>query len=336
MILVTGGTGLVGSHLLFHLSEKGAKIRAIFRKKSSLEGVKNVFKYYTDDSKYFDAIEWVKADITDVPSMIPAFKNIDIVYHCAAFISFNSKDYREMRKTNIYGSAIIANLAVDAKVKKLCYVSSIAAIGDPINGDITDENCEWNKQADNSGYAITKYGGEIEIWRASQEGIPVVIVNPGVILGGGNWTSGSGKLFTQVHKGFRYYTEGITGFVSVKDVVKAMISLIDSDIQNERFILVSENLTFKEVLSKIADALGKKRPTKNIRPWQTSMVWRVAGILSFLTGKAPLLSKYAARSSHSISKYSSEKIQEQLQFKFENIHSVIEEVGNQFKADHQF
>lgn len=333
MILVTGGTGLVGSHLLFHLSEKGAKIRAIYRTKSTLESVKKVFNYYTDDSKYFDAIEWMQADITDVPSMIPAFKNIDIVYHCAAFISFNPKDYREMRKANIYGSAIVANLAIDAKVKKLCYVSSIAAIGDPIEGDITDENCEWNKQADNSGYAITKYGGEIEIWRTSQEGVPVVIVNPGVILGGGNWKSGSGKLFTQVYNGFNYYTEGMTGFVSVKDVVKAMISLTESDIQNERFILVSENLTFKEVLSKIADALGKKRPSKNIRPWQTSIFWRISSVISFFTGKAPMLSKYSARSSHTISKYSSNKIKEQLSFEFEPIDKVIPEVGQQFLDD---
>ena len=333
MILVTGGTGLVGSHLLFHLSEKGAKIRAIYRTKSSLESVKKVFNYYTNDSKYFDAIEWMQADITDVPSMIPAFKNIDIVYHCAAFISFNPKDYREMRKANIYGSAIVANLAIDSKVKKLCFVSSIAAIGNPIDGNIADENCEWNKQADNSGYAITKYGGEIEIWRASQEGVPVVIVNPGVILGGGNWKSGSGKLFTQVCNGFKYYTKGVTGFVSVKDVVKAMIALTESDIQNERFILVFENLTFKEVLSKIADALGKKRPKKNIKPWQTSIFWRISSVISFFTGKAPMLSKYSARSSHTISKYSSNKIKEQLSFEFEPIDKVIPEVGQQFLDD---
>lgn len=335
MILVTGGTGLVGSHLLFHLSEKEVKIRAIYRTKSSLERVQKVFNYYTNDSKYFDAIQWMQADITDVPSMIPAFKNVDIVYHCAAFISFNPKDYREMRKVNIHGSAIITNLAIDAKVKKLCYVSSIAAIGNPIEGKITNENCEWNKQADNSGYAITKYGGEIETWRASQEGIPVIIVNPGVILGGGNWESGSGKLFTQVYKGFKYYTEGVTGFVSVKDVVKTMISLTESDIQNERFILVSENLTFKDVLFQIADALGTKRPTIHIKPWQTSLIWRISSLISLLTGRAPRLSKYSARSSHTISNYSSEKIKELLAFKFENIHTVIEEVGNQFKGDYQ-
>lgn len=333
MILVTGGTGLVGSHLLYHLSKKGEKIRAIYRTESSLEKVKTVFSYYSENSEIFNAIEWVKADITDVPSMIPVFENISIVYHCAAFISFDPKDYLEMRKVNIHGSAIIANLCIDTKVKKLCFVSSIAAVGDPVEGTIADESCDFNKLADNSGYAITKFGGEMEIWRASQEGVSVVIVNPGVILGGGFWNSGSGKLFAQVYNGFKYFTEGVTGFVSVKDVVSAMILLTDSEIENERFILVSDNLSFKMVLSQIADALGKTRPSIRIKSWQTALVWRLAFVLSKITGKAPMLSKYSARSSHSISKYSSEKIKSEIGFEFEPIKNCIEEVGQQFLKD---
>ena len=235
MILVTGGTGLVGSHLLYHLALENEEIRAVYRTKSSLEKVKKVFSFYTDDASLFTKIKWCKADITEVPAMINAFKGVDYVFHCAAFISFNPKDYKEMRKVNIHGTAIIANLAIDAKVKKLCYVSSIAAVGDNLKGDIINEDCEWNKEVDNSGYSITKFGGEMEIWRASQEDVDVVIVNPGVILGAGFWDSGSGKLFDQVYKGFNYYTEGVTGFVSVQDVVKSMILLMKSNIKNERF-----------------------------------------------------------------------------------------------------
>ncbi len=335
MILVTGGTGFVGSHLLYKLSLGNEKIRAVYRTESSLEKVKKVFTYYSEQTSNFDNIEWVKADITDVPSMIPVFKDVTYVYHCAAFISFNPKDYREMRKVNIYGSAIIANLSIDAKVKKLCYVSSIAAIGDPVEGEVANESSEFNKQADNSGYAITKYGGEIEIWRASQEGVPVVIVNPGVILGKGFWNSGSSKLFTQVYNGFKYYTEGVTGFVAVTDVVNTMIQLMDSSISNERFVLTSENKSFKEVLCSIADGLQVKRPSTKIKPWQTSIVWRMASLISFLTGKEPLLSKYSARSSHTISKYSSEKIETALDFSFEPIDEVIASVADSFLAEVQ-
>jgi nucleoside-diphosphate-sugar epimerase len=327
MILVTGGTGLVGSHLLYHLSLEDDVIRAIYRTESSLENVKKVFSYYTDDETLFSKIEWFKADITNVPSMIPAFVDVKQVYHCAAFISFNPKDYREMRKVNIHGTAIIVNLCIDAKIDKLCFVSSIAAVGDSLKNKIITEEDEWNKELDNSGYSITKFGAEMEVWRASQEGIDVVIVNPGVILGSGFWNSGSGKLFTQVYNGFNFYTEGITGFVSVQDVVKPMILLMNSDVKNERFILISENKSFKEIFYLIADALGKKRPSKKIKPWQTNVFWKFAWLLSKITGKEPLLTKYSAKSAHSISEYSSEKIQNTLNYRFEKLEKSIKTIS---------
>ena len=276
MILVTGGTGLVGAHLLYHLIKKDEIIRAIYRSEEKIKAVEKVFSYYTDDVSLIAKIEWFKADITDIPSMIPAFVGIEKVYHCAAFISFNQKDYKEMRKVNIHGTAIIVNLSIDVKIKKLCFVGSIASVGDALNGKrITEEN-EWNKELDNSGYSITKFGAEMEIWRASQEQVEVVIVNPGIILGSGFWFAGSGKLFSQVYNGFKYYTEGITGFVGVKDVVNAMILLMNSEVKNERFILVSENKSYKEVFFLIADAFGKKRPSKKIKLWQTNIFWRIA------------------------------------------------------------
>ena len=160
MILVTGGTGLVGSHLLYYLSLENDKIRAIYRTEKSLEKVKKVFSLYTSETSFFNKIEWFQADITQVPAMIPAFNNVKHVYHCAALISFNPKDYREMRKVNIHGTAIVVNLAIDAKIEKLCLVSSIAAVGDSLKGDVVTEENEWNKELDNSGYSITKFGAE--------------------------------------------------------------------------------------------------------------------------------------------------------------------------------
>ena len=330
MILVTGGTGLVGSHLLYHLCIQNDVIRAIYRTKSSLENVKKVFSFYTNDKKLFSKIKWIKADITDVPSMIPVFIDVKQVYHCAAFISFNPKDYRQMRKINIHGTAIIVNLCIDAKIDKLCFVSSISAVGDAIDEKPVSEECEWNKEADNNGYSITKFGAEMEVWRASQEGVKVVIVNPGVILGSGFFNSGSGKLFSQVYNGFKYYTEGVTGFVSVQDVVKPMILLMNSDVKNERFILVSENKSFKDIFFFMADAFGKKRPSKKIKPWQTAIFWRISSVISFLNSKEPLLSKYSAKSAHSISDYSSEKIIKLLDFKFEKIDKTISRVCSNY------
>ena len=331
MILVTGGTGLVGAHLLYHLIKDNETIRAIYRSEERIEAVKKIFSYYTDDASLISKIEWFKADITDIPAMIPAFVGVEKVYHCAAFISFNPKDYKEMRKVNIHGTAIIVNLSIDAKIKKLCFVGSIAAVGDALNGQLITEENEWNKELDNSGYSITKFGAEMEVWRASQEEVEVVIVNPGIILGSGFWTSGSGKLFSKVYKGFKYYTEGITGFVGVKDVVKSMILLMNSDVKNERFILVSENKSYKEVLFLIADTWGVKRPSKKIKAWQTTVFWRLSSFLTIFSEKAPLLSKYSAKSAHEVSKYSSEKIKETMNFQFEEIQTVVNEVCSNFK-----
>lgn len=331
MILVTGGTGLVGSHLLAHLAQKNDSIRAIYRTEKSLESVRKVFGYYSKEvDVLFSKIEWLQADITDVPSMIPAFEGIVHVYHCAALISFDPADYIEMRKVNIHGTAIVANLSIESGVKKLCYVSSIAAIGDDPHKKVVDEENEWNGNQNNHGYAITKYGAEMEIWRASQEGIDVIIVNPGVIFGSGFWNSGSGELFSQVNQGFQFYSEGVTGFVGVEDVVKAMNQLMESDIKNERFILTSEDKSFKEVLFEIADNLNKKRPSMKVKLWQAGLFWRWEWLISKLTSKKPRMTKYSARSLDDKTYYSSKKLETALHFEFEKIDKVIEKTSKNF------
>jgi dihydroflavonol-4-reductase len=330
MILVTGATGFVGAHLLYQLVETNEHVRAIYRSEKTIEKVTEVFSLYGANASLISKIEWFKADITDVPSMIPAFYGVKKVYHCAAFISFNPKDYREMRKVNIHGTAIIVNLSIDAKVNKICFVSSIASIGNSIYGEPSTEENEWNPQDDNSGYSITKFGAEMEVWRASQEGVDVVIVNPGIILGGGFWNAGSGKIFTKIFHGLKFYTEGKTGFVGVKDVVKTMVFLTNSTIKNERFILVSENKSYKEVFFLIADALKKKRPYKRIHRWKMELLWRGSSFLSIITGKEPLLTKYAAKSANSTSLYTSKKVQEILPFKFQTIEAVVKEVSENY------
>ncbi|TYP99975.1 nucleoside-diphosphate-sugar epimerase [Tenacibaculum adriaticum] len=334
MILVTGGTGLVGSHLLYHLIRENNVVRATYRSEDKLEKVKTVFSFYTGNSlSFFKKIEWIRADINDTPSLKAVFEGeITYVYHCAALVSFNPEDYRKMRKVNIEGTANVINFSIDKKIKKFCHVSSIAAIGDSINGNLTTEENEWNDQSENHGYSITKYGAEMEVWRASQEGIDIVIVNPGVILGAGFFNEGSGKFFTQVYNGFKFFTEGVTGFVGVKDVVKVMINLMNSNIKNERFILVSENKSFKEIFFTIADVFNKKRPSIKIGKFATSLLWKIDWFLTTITRKQPLLTKNSARSSQRKEYYSSEKIKKELGYEFEPIDTVIKEICNNYSG----
>lgn len=324
MILVTGGTGLVGSHLLYQLVLQNESIVAIHRKSSDLNAVKNVFLYYSDDAeKLFTTIKWIEADITDIPSLTKAFKGITYVYHSAAMISFNASDYKNMRKVNIEGTANIVNLCIENNIKKLCFVSSIAAIGKPLTDNEIAEDNEWNVEQNNYGYAITKYGAEIEVWRASQEDIDVVIVNPGLILGPGFWQDGPGKLFTNMYNGFKFYTEGITGFVGVVNVASIMINLMKSNIKNERYILVSENDSFKNVFFAIADRLSKKRPSIKATKLLSAMAWRISWLVQKITGSKSLITKQTAQSSHNKYRYSNKKIREAIAFNFEPLADTI-------------
>lgn len=335
MILVTGGTGLVGAHLLYQLSLDNTSVVAIHRESSDLNAVKNIFSYYTDDfENLFNKIIWKIADINDIPSLDAAYSGISHVYHCAAVISFDKKDEPLLRKVNIQGTANMVNLALDHTVEKFCFVSSIATISKAIdNSEITEEN-EWNPTEKNSGYSISKYGAETEVWRGSQEGLDVIIINPGMILGAGYWHTGTGKLFDLIHEGFKFYTEGVTGYVGVRDVVKSMLLLMKSSIKNERFIIVAENRSFKEILFSIADGFNKNRPSIKVTPFLGEIAWRLAFLKSLFSGKSPLISKELLRSSTKDTYYSNEKVKAKLKYEFEPLSNCIKKVCNNYKQDH--
>lgn len=325
MILVTGGTGLVGAHLLLHLTENEAVVRAIFRNKKSIGKTKALFRLSQKES-LFSKIEWVEADIIDIPSLEIAFQNIEYVYHCAALISYDPNDEDQLRKANIEGTANIVNFCLAYNIKKLCHVSSIAALGDPAphQPEITEET-EWNPEMQHSDYAISKYGAEMEIWRSQQEGLNAVVINPGVILGAGFWNQGSGVFFSKIEKGFPFYTNGSTAYVGVTDVVKIMIRLMESNIAGERFTVISENLTFKEVIFLIAGKLKAKKPKTEAKPWMLGIAWRMDWFISTFFRTKRKLSKDSARSLLSRHFISNQKIKNALDYTFQSIDDVITE-----------
>ena len=233
MILVTGGTGLVGSHLLYFLSKKELKVRAIYRNEKSIEKTKLVFKSY-GAAEALNQIEWVKADLLDYYSLKDAFENVNYVYHAAAMVSFDSKSANELIKVNVEGTEKIVNLSMEFNIKKFCFVSSVASIGEYANGSCSNEETPWQNSKSTSSYSISKYYAENEVWRASQEGLPVVIVNPATIFGFGNWEVSSLKIIKRVYDGLSFYPSGKNGFIGVTDVVKAMLQLMESEIVNER------------------------------------------------------------------------------------------------------
>ncbi|MDG1805229.1 NAD-dependent epimerase/dehydratase family protein [Flavicella sp.] len=334
MILVTGGTGMVGAHLLLRLTQSGHSVRAIYRSEKSLEKTRKVFSYVGKDADLlFSKIDWVAANITDIPSLESAFEGVEKVYHIAALVSFDERLAKQMRSVNIDGTANVVNLSIAHGVSKFCFVSSIASIAKSVEKSFIDEEDDFNLMTNNYSYAITKYGAEMEVWRGAQEGLKVLIVNPGVILGTGFWKENSGLLFSMIDKGTPFYTEGVTGFVGVNDVVSVMVKGMESDISNERFILVSENIGFKEVFHQIADALQKKKPRVKLNVILAEIGWRLSLVKSIITGKTNSFTRHAAKSANNKSYYNSEKVQKMLSFEFQSIAKVIEETADQYKKD---
>ena len=331
MILVTGGTGLVGAHLLYKLVSENEKVRAIYRNERKIENTKNVFSCYTEDyNTLFNAIEWIQADLLDVPALSEAFIDVTKVYHCAAFVSFEPDKYRLLRKTNIEGTANIVNLSISNNIEKLCYVSSIATLSNTLNNKFISEETNWNPEDDNSVYAITKYGAEMEVWRGTQEGLDAIIVNPGVILGSGIWRYGTGSLFKKAHKGLKYYSSGSVGLVSVEDVISVMIKLMNSNIINQRYVLVAENWTYKDFLQALARAVNSKPPKKLASISLLSIAWKLDWLKYKITGKRRQLTKQIVKSLSTETHFSSDKIKTALNYKFKAIDKTIAAIGNHY------
>ncbi len=281
MILVTGGTGLLGSKLLKRLIKDGEKVRAICRKSSRFDQIKEIK----------DKIEWVEADVLDVPSLEIAMKDIKQVYHCAAMVSFNPSKRKAMYQINIEGTANIVNVALSANIDRLVHVSSIAALGRVKDGAKIDESTMWEDSSDNSHYSITKYRSEQEVWRGIAEGLNAVIVNPSVILGEGNWKTDSSSFFANVHKGMPFYPVGCNGFVDSQDVVDAMVYLMERGVSGERFILSAKNIYYKDLFFMMADQFNKKRPSLPLTKIIGALIWRIVSVHSFIMGKTPVITK---------------------------------------------
>ena len=334
MVLVTGGTGFVGAHLLLELLKNNQKVKAIKRNNSNLNLVKRIFSYYKEDVEtLLSQIEWVDGDVLDVLSLQEAMENVEKVYHCAAVVSFSPKDRDNLFKTNIKGTANVVNTALQTRIKKLCFVSSIAAIGRSESNELTSESTEWKSSKRNSTYAISKYEAEKEVWRGIEEGLNAVIVNPSVILGPGDWNNGSAKIFDTLKNGTRFYTEGVNGFVDVRDVASVMYQLMESEIVNERFIVSSENLSYRELFTLILNEYGIKPPTIKALGILLEAAWRFEKLRGGLLKTRPLITKETVNTAQNQYFYSTEKLQNAIDFKFTPVKEIIQLTAALYKKE---
>ncbi len=314
MILVTGANGLVGSYLCRYLISKGEKVRALKRPNSDLRLLEDIV----------EKIEWIDGDILDIFSLEEAFIGIDKIYHCAAIISYSKRNNHQLVLVNVDGTANVVNTALDMGIKKLVYISSIAALGKTgKDNEVVTEQTPWERKNLTSDYSVSKFLAEREVWRSIAEGLNAVIVNPSIIVGAGNWNNGSCKLFTTIHNGFKYFTEGKTGYVDVRDVVKIAYALMESDITNERYILNSENVTYHDFLTTIAKELHVKGPTVKAGKFLSSLAWRSEWFKSLFNGSEPSVTKQTAMIANKKVNYANKKIVEQLGYNFIPVNKAI-------------
>jgi len=329
---------MLGAHLLLDLTRSGVKVRALKRKNSNLATVKKIFSWYTEDAeKLFRQIDWVEGDLLDSLSLKMAMDGADYVIHAAAKISFLPSDRMAMLHENVEGTANLVDAALALKVKRFCHVSSIAALGDHDSVLPVTEEFSWKNDNLRSAYSESKFQSEMEVWRGVEEGLECVIVNPSVILGPGKWDSGSPLLFQTVAKGMKFYTSGSTGFVDVRDVSRAIVTLIKSEdwdtFKNQRYVLSAENISYRELFERIAVALNQPKATIRANRILLQLAWRTSVLASVLTGKQPALTRDTARSSIRTAVYDGSKIASVIDFAYNPIEATIRDIGKIFLSE---
>ena len=335
-ILVTGGTGLVGSHLLYFLTKQELCPIAIKRKNSDIKNVKKIFSYYTADYEaLFQKIIWKDCDILDVVYLENIVKNVTHIYHAAAIISFNNADKDKMIEINSIGTANIVDLSLKHKIKRLCFVSSIATLGSS-NEKAVNESCMWD-WSNQSGYAISKYLAEMEVWRGFAEGLSGIIVNPSLILGPGSWESGIGTIIQKASLGIPFYPPGSCGVIDVRDLTQIMIQLLNSDIANERFIINSDHIEYKDLMSIVAKQLNKKSPHIKLSKTFMKMLIGLDVFINKIRGKRIELSTDAVKYTTANILLDSNKINSMIEFKYRKMEESIIECVELFKTrNHEF
>lgn len=344
MILVTGGTGLLGAHLLLKLVKEGQFPIALKRPSSSIKEVKKVFSYYLEGvneiADYFDRISWVDADLLDREALEEILgggekgKAVNEVYHCAAMVSFQPADRSEMIAFNTECTAAMVDACINVGIKKLVHVSSTSAIGRPPEGNRADESMIWASGKSATGYSESKYRSEMEVWRGMESGLPAVIVNPAIILGPGFWNKGSSSMFRRVARGMRFSSTGVTGYVGVEDVVLVMMKLMHSDLRGERFILSEASYSYLLIFEQIAASLRIKRKFKTVSPGQMKYLVHIDRVLGFFTGKRRITSQHKNAAFSEIH-YSSQKIKEATGIEFTPVKELIQKIGRIYLDEHQ-
>lgn len=317
-IFITGATGFIGSYITRYLTEQ--EYKQIFC----------LVRVNSDRSLLEDAIpsiNWLTGDLQDFVLLDEYISTMDIVIHAAALVSFDPNDKKMLEEINVQGTATLVNLSLAHKIEKFIYISSISSLGRTDAGNEIDERSSWKDSPDNSNYAISKYKGELEVWRGMEEGLNACILNPGIVLGAGKWGKSSTRLFDYIYNGGRFISQGINSFVDVRDVAIICEKALTLDIRHDRFILSAENSSYKDIFQKIALNLNKSIPNIQIPFWMGGIIWRMFKIWAAYSGSKPLITKETYRTSNRSYYYVNRKSVKLFKHKYIPIDKTIQETS---------
>jgi dihydroflavonol-4-reductase len=341
MVFVTGASGMLGSYLLYELARKNYKIRALKLESESIDNVIKIFKFYSDSpDELLNRIEWVAGNMLDDSLMKKVMKGVRQVYHLAAINLSNPADKNILIHDNVKGTENIVNAAIENSIEKFCHVSTVSALAIIENKQgrqdlFVTEKTPISTDSFYSYYAIGKYQCDRIVEGARKKGLDSIIVHPSWCIGAGDWSTGTSVLFGSAWKGFTYYTKGVRGFVDARDVCKAMVLLMESEIENDNFILSCENLTYKDIFYTMADCLGKKRPWILAPTWVLEIAWRIERARQLLTGSKPLLTQGKVKTFTMNMYYSNEKVRKKIHMEFVPVKDSIQHVAELFLMEHK-
>lgn len=332
MNLVTGATGIIGSHVVLDLLRKGRSVRACRRADSDMSKTERLFNLYNCGA-LFPLIQWVEVDINDVFALEDAMRGVTHVYHCAGLVSFLARDRKKLMAVNETGTANVVTACLSTGVSALCHVSSIATINNSDHNGNLHEGVFWKNSGDESDYAISKYNGERQVWRGIEEGLNAVIVNPGVVLSPGFRDQSSSRLFDTCYNGTRFYTEGVTAYVGAEDVARIMTELMDQRHFGERYILAEGNYSFRHILTAIHRGMERKAPRLRARKWMLRLAMPFDNLACFFTGRAARITPPLIDSALRVQRYPNTKIRHTLSYRFRPVDELIIDICRNYLAE---
>ncbi len=335
-IAVTGGTGLIGSHLVAELLKRGCRIRLLVRDMRRVGQLHKTLSRMEADS-YFGRIEFYETELNNPHTLAAALTDMEVVFHCAALVTFDPERADEVVSVNTEITTHVVNACLQCGVGLMVHISSIATLGSCRPGQrAIDETCILSNPVGRSPYSVSKIYAENAVQRGMVEGLRAVIVNPSVVIGEGDLNSSSSRLVAYAMRRRLFYTNGVKGYVDVRDVARAAVGLAEMpQAVGKRFIVSAENLTFGTLFSMAARISDHWPPLIPLGRRVLTGIYKVEKLLNKWFGRRPILSEALIANACDMSYYDNSRMKNLLNFTYTPIRETLERVIRYYKRQRE-